>query len=283
MTYRETELLFIDALKDIYPAEEIHAIYRWIFETLFHMTPFEMHLKSQEDCPPGDEAQIYNIIRQLKLNKPIQYILGETEFYGLNFSVNENVLIPRPETEELVQWIIDDNKNRLDIQIIDIGTGTGCIAIALAKFLPNSVLTALDVSSSAIELAKINSAKNNIEVNFIVKDILDSNSFLKEKYDIIVSNPPYIDVIQKKQMLPNVLNYEPHLALFAPENDPLIFYKKIGLFARENLKKKGALYFEINEIYPHETAQLLGELGFQTQLKKDINEKFRMVKAWKNE
>ncbi|MDA3953351.1 MAG: peptide chain release factor N(5)-glutamine methyltransferase [Bacteroidales bacterium] len=265
-------------LKDIYPMNEIDSFVYLIFEQLFDYSRTKLLISQEFDVQEDFYKQILNIINDLKLYKPIQYILKETSFFNLSFNVNSNVLIPRPETEELVDWIIQENQNK-HISILDIGTGSGCIAIALAKNLPNSEVYACDISKEALSQTKINSKLNNVNVNVMHLDILDSSIQINEKFDIIVSNPPYITEKEKILMHKNVLDYEPEQALFVPNDKPLIFYKAIIKFGLGHLKPNGKIYFEINESYGKETALLL-EADFQNiRLKKDINEKDRMLKG----
>ena len=215
------------------------------------------------------------IIADLKTKKPIQYILGETEFYGLQFKVNEHTLIPRPETEELVEWILKEEFS----SALDIGTGSGCIAITLAKNT-NAKITAIDISKEAIDVAKENTKNNKVEIDFMLQDILQAETL--SKVDLIVSNPPYILNSEKEKMEANVLDFEPDLSLFISDNDPLLFYKKIGVLAEKSLNCGGKLYFEINEKYGAEILEMLSKIGFvDIALKKDINDKDRMVKATK--
>jgi release factor glutamine methyltransferase len=228
----------------------------------------------------------------LKKEKPIQYILGETEFYGLPFLVNVNTLIPRPETEELVEWIIKSTNYEIQstkLRILDIGTGSGCIAISLAKNIPNAEVSAIDVSEKALATAKKNAEINKIVVNFINVDILKindlaelptSNFQLPTQFDIIVSNPPYVRNLEKAEIKPNVLEYEPHLALFVEDTDALLFYRKIANLAKENLSENGQLFFEINQYLGKETVELLEDLGFKNiELKKDIYGNDRMIRS----
>lgn len=230
-----------------------------------------------------------SIVNELKQEKPIQYILGETEFYGLRFLVNENTLIPRQETEELVELVIKESSQIeiLNPKILDIGTGSGCIAISLAKNLTNSKVYALDVSDKALEIAKQNAMINEVEINFITKSILEvedlgqlttHNSQLTTKFDIIVSNPPYVRNLEKEEIKKNVLAYEPHLALFVEDNDALLFYRKIAQLAKINLSENGKLYYEINQYLGKETVALLEDLGFKNiQLIKDVYGNNRMI------
>jgi len=222
------------------------------------------------------------ILEQLKKEIPIQYLLGSTSFYGLNFEVNSDVLIPRPETEELVDWIIKDClifRNDVTLKIVDIGTGSGCIAISLAKNLPNAQVFAIDVSGKALATAKKNAELNNVEVTFIQKNILETAS-LDFQFDIIVSNPPYVRNLEKVEINKNVLDNEPHLALFVDDNDALVFYRKIAELAQKSLSKNGQLYFEINQYLGKETVALLENLGFENlELRKDIYGNDRMIFA----
>jgi release factor glutamine methyltransferase len=232
-------------------------------------------------------------LSELLNQKPIQYIIGATEFYGLPFLVNENTLIPRPETEELVEWIVAESRNSAtgSLKILDIGTGSGCIAISLAKNLPNAEVFAVDVSEKALAVAKKNADTNKVKVNFIQADILKindlvelptSNFQLPTHFDIIVSNPPYVRHLEKAEIKPNVLEYEPHLALFVEDTDALLFYRKIAELANENLAEKGKLFFEINQYLGKETLQLLEKFGFNsTELKKDIYGNDRMTRSEK--
>jgi len=216
------------------------------------------------------------IIAELKTNKPIQHIIGITEFYGLKFNVNEHTLIPRPETEELMQWILEHEFT----SALDIGTGTGCISIVLKKN-KDAEITAIDVSESALLVAKENAKINDVKINFLLQDILKKLTL--PKVDVIISNPPYVLDKEKELMLANVLDNEPHSALFVPNNNPLLFYKKIADLAFTSLPKNGLLFFEINERFGNEIIVMLSAIGFvDIELKKDLNDKDRMIKAKKN-
>lgn len=219
---------------------------------------------------------------QLSNHVPIQYITGETEFFGNRFKVNNQVLIPRPETEDLVQWIIDDLKEAQNSQpeILDIGTGSGCIAISLSKVFPKAGITAIDVSEEALQLAKKNADLNDTPVKFIQEDVLQLDS-MNKKFDVIVSNPPYVRELEKEQMQRNVLEHEPKLALYVKDNDPLIFYKKITKLAVAGLNPGGRLYFEINQYLGEQTLQIMNNAGFETQLRKDIFGNDRMIRGIK--
>lgn len=219
------------------------------------------------------------ILEQLKMEIPIQYVLGITSFFGLDFLVNMNVLIPRPETEELVDWIIEDNKNNQNLTILDIGSGSGCIAIALSKNSRNSKVFAIDVSEKAIETAEKNADNNNVAVFFINCNILETDN-LNQKFDLIVSNPPYVRNLEKEEIQNNVLENEPHLALFVEDDDALVFYRKIADLATKSLNPNGKLYFEINQYLSNETIALLKDFGFKSiEMRKDIYGNDRMIKA----
>jgi release factor glutamine methyltransferase len=226
-----------------------------------------------------EEAIFYDALSQLKALKPIQYVLGKADFYGLTFIVNQNVLIPRPETEELVHLIISEQKNKA-VDILDIGTGSGCIAISLKHNLPQANVSALDISLDALTIARQNAEKHKTNITFFNDDALNLSTHDYPKYDVIVSNPPYIAEKEKAEMENLVLNNEPHLALFVADNEALIFYDKIADFALTNLKPNGTLYFEINQNLAEETKQLIESKGFKAQVLKDINNNFRMIKAF---
>ncbi|MDD4972536.1 MAG: peptide chain release factor N(5)-glutamine methyltransferase [Paludibacter sp.] len=266
-------------LKGLYPETEIKSFSYLIIEKLTGYTRTEVYVNKNTLFSNEQYHEIESFIKKLKKFIPIQYILGETEFYGLPFTVNESVLIPRPETEELVDWICRENNKNQELRILDIGTGSGCIAIALKHEFTNSGVEAFDISEKALETAQGNAIRNNLNVNFRIVDILNTPD-INSKWDIIVSNPPYITENEKDDMLPNVLEYEPHLALFVPDNDPLLFYRKIALFARQHLQPNGKLYFEINRSTGNQCVDLLTGMGFQNiVLRKDISGNDRMVRA----
>jgi len=276
--------LIRDSLSHLYCEQEIESISKLIFEKVLGFSRLQVHLNQHETISSANLTQITEIVNRLIQFEPIQYILGETEFYGLPLKVNPAVLIPRPETEELVDWIIHDC-SRINPIILDIGTGSGCIPIALAKNLTGATAEGWDISADALKVAEKNAEINQVRVNFICADVLNLNyAERQQKYDIIVSNPPYITPSEQRSMLKNVVDYEPHIALFVPETDPLIFYRIIAEIAINALKPGGKLYFEINEQFGIETVDLLTLKGFKNIiLKKDINGKERMIKAdWEN-
>ncbi len=269
-------------LINFYPPEEIRSFCKIIFEHVYQLPYFQIiAYKKDKEIPETEFHQIREIVSRLQKHEPIQYILGETEFFGLPFVVNPEVLIPRPETEELVELIISQHQGK-KIQILDIGTGSGCIAVSLAKNLPESIVYAMDISSEALQTAKINAENNHVEVRMIEADIFSpsAKNLFQHKLDIIVSNPPYIIPSEKEAMLPNVLDYEPHLALFVPEEKPLLFYEQIAEIGREILNDTGMIYFEINAMYGQEIVSMLGNKGYKNiALIKDISGKDRMIKA----
>jgi release factor glutamine methyltransferase len=267
---------FIKQLNGIVQEREIVSLAYISIDFLLGYNRSDCIIHSDKDITSEVSDRIKEIIADLKTNKPIQHIIGETEFYELKFKVNEHALIPRPETEELVKWILEHEFT----SALDIGTGSGCIAIALRKN-KGAEISAIDVSESALLVAKENAKINEVEINFLLQDILKTIAL--PKVDVIVSNPPYVLDKEKEIMLDNVLNNEPHLALFVSDNNPLLFYKKIAELAFTSLSKNGLLFFEINERFGKETVAMLNAIGFvDIELKKDINDKDRMIKATKN-
>lgn len=273
------KLFFIEELSAIYDVHEAESFFYLILENKNNLKRIDLALNPELDFLDKDLEVWKTILDKLKLEIPIQYILGTTSFYGLEFVVDNNVLIPRPETEELVQWIITDNNKKENLKILDIGTGSGCIAISLVKNILNSDVFALDVSVKALAIAKKNANINDANITLIQKNILDIND-LNQKFDILVSNPPYVRNLEKNEIKKNVLDHEPHLALFVNDNDALIFYKKIAELAKINLTKNGLLYFEINQYLAKETIALLVHLGFKNiELRQDIYGNDRMIKC----
>ncbi len=266
-------------LNDTFSVGEIRAYTRLILEEVCNLSYSDIASCKLNDLSDNEKQNIISIIKRLQNNEPIQYILGNTEFYGLNFKVTPAVLIPRPETEELVEWILLDTKHP-NPHILDIGTGSGCIAIALAKKM-NAVVNAWDVSTKALDIAKENAIANNVSVIFSEIDVLKYQQN-EQRFDIIVSNPPYIKEAEKKMMSKNVLDFEPQQALFVPDSDALIFYNRIADIAQQQLTNNGMLYFEINQAKGIEVVQLLEKKGFvNVELKKDISGNNRMVRAMK--
>ncbi|TRX36269.1 peptide chain release factor N(5)-glutamine methyltransferase [Flavobacterium restrictum] len=274
---------FIQELTPIYDAGEAESFFYLILEQKQQLKRIDLAL-NPELCFSEAEITVWNsILEALKQEIPVQYVLGTTSFYGLDFEVNPAVLIPRPETEELVAWIIESQKGRAKtekLKILDIGTGSGCIAIALAKNLTNAAVFAIDVSELALATAQKNAGNNAVNVTFLSKNILETDD-LEQEFQIIVSNPPYVRHLEKVAIKKNVLDYEPHLALFVGDDDALVFYKKIAQLAQINLSKKGQLFFEINQYLGKETVDLLEKMNFKNiQLKQDIYGNDRMISAY---
>ena len=283
-TIQQLRSIFQIKLNSLYSANEIRSFFNIIANHFLGLKPVDINISLNREVSDEVYNKFIDITEQLVLQQPIQYIIGETEFYDRKFFVNPSVLIPRQETEELVNWIINDNTESKKINILDIGTGSGCIPITLKCEMPQSSVYAIDISPEAIMVAKKNSELNNVDINFIERDILASQDVVEDiKFNIIVSNPPYITNTEKLLMEKNVLDHEPHLALFVDDNNPLIFYSAIANYSKINLVEGGFLYFEINEAFGPETKQMLEQKGFcNVQLGKDINNKNRMIKAQYN-
>jgi release factor glutamine methyltransferase len=279
MEVRNYKKILQQQLGLLYDKEEIEAFFYLILEEFHHLRRIDLALNPFFCISLTDMSKWDTVILQLKDQKPIQYILGNTEFYGLSFIVNTDTLIPRSETEELIEWILQDidSQENKNIKILDIGTGTGCIAISLAKNIPNACVYAIDISEKALQVAKKNAIANKVSIRFVNADIL-TTTHLEETFDIIVSNPPYVRNLEKKEIKKNVLDFEPHLALFVPDDNALLFYDKITKFAKNNLTKNGKLYFEINQYLGQEMIVLLQENNFKNiQLKQDIYSANRMI------
>jgi release factor glutamine methyltransferase len=273
---------YLAELNKMYQATESLSLMNMIFDEYLSLTRVMRRLNPDYRLTESEMLKVHFAVKQLKKHRPIQYILGHAHFFGLDFIVNEMVLIPRPETEGLVQWIIDDcGQTITDLKILDIGTGSGCIAIALKKNLPSVRVLAIDVSGEALNVAKQNAAANMVEVHFKQQDIFDSEVIGDgNSFNVIVSNPPYVRESEKKEMSENVLGFEPANALFVDDSDPLIFYRQIALIARNSLLSGGKLFLEINQYLGSETMELLKEFGFvDMELRQDLNGNNRMVKA----
>ncbi|WP_242131977.1 peptide chain release factor N(5)-glutamine methyltransferase [Aestuariivivens marinum] len=290
MRLKAIQDIFHKELDATYTIEEVDSFFYMLIAN--HCGVTRLDLAMQPDYQMDDDTKLFNALALLKQQKPIQYLLGKTEFYGLSFKVNEYTLIPRPETEELVQWVFDEltiKDEKLIItdkglRILDIGTGSGCIAISLAKHLPKAKIYAVDISEEALLVAKANAEINHVDVTFLNVDILNANSweivFKDFEFDVIVSNPPYVREQEKYMMKPNVLDNEPHLALFVKDDNPLLFYEAISRFAVDKLSRRGLLFFEINEYLGNAMVDLLHRQHFSNiELKQDIFNKDRMVKA----
>jgi release factor glutamine methyltransferase len=288
MKIKEYRAHFIQELTPLYDVGEAESFFYLILEEKQQMKRIDLALHPDLVFSAAEIVVWNAILAPLKQEIPIQYLLGKTSFYGLDFSVNEHVLIPRPETEELVDWMLSDHRKTQqsnNLKILDIGTGSGCIAISLAKNLPNATVFAIDVSEKALATAKKNAANNAVSVNFIHQNILDVVTLsavegINEQFDVIVSNPPYVRNLEKEEIKKNVLDNEPHLALFVEDDDALIFYKKIAELAQENLTENGLLYFEINQYLGAAMIDLLEQMHFKNiELRKDIYGNDRMIKC----
>lgn len=278
MTWNEYYRHYLQQLQSIYTLEEAAAITGRIFENKTGIS--RKHIV----CNPGNaihdehKKTLDAALMQLLTHQPLQQITREAWFYQLQFAINEHVLIPRPETEELVKWILDENER--DVSVLDIGSGSGCISVTLKKQLKNAEVTSVDVSSEALLIANQNAVSNKASITFIQLDFLNNDNWQQLScYDIIVSNPPYIPYAEKEKMDKNVTAFEPHTALFVPSHDPLLFYKHIAAFAQTYLKKEGRVYVEIHEDFGTETAQVFSPIFKKVEIKKDINGKDRMIKA----
>ena len=282
MLLKKYKTHFFDSLKNIQEEQEIESFFFILTEYLHNLKRVDVALNPNFKLSDAEVEKWNIILADLQQEKPIQYITGEAWFFGLQFDVNENTLIPRPETEELVEWIIESQKSKVQSQkceILDIGTGTGCIPISLKTNLPQANVSAIDVSEKALEVAKRNAVSNKVDISFIQADILEVED-LNQHFDIIVSNPPYVRNLEKEEIKKNVLDYEPHLALFVEDTDALLFYRKIAQLALKNLSPNGLLFFEINQYLGKETVELLDNLGFKNiELKKDIYGNDRMIKC----
>ena len=284
MTIKALRLKFYDALNNLYCQSEIDVFFYSLMEYYFHKPKVDVYLNQDQKLDQTSEIIMINALNELTNYKPLQYITSQTEFYGLKFNLSESVLIPRPETEELVEWIIKDHifiEN--EFKILDLGTGSGCISVSLARFLKKSRVYAVDLSDKALVQAHENAKLNNVEVIFELCDILDENlpDHFKN-FEVFVSNPPYVRNLEKNEMKQNVMHYEPHMALFVTDNDPLEFYRAILQIATKRLVSGGKLYFEINQYLGIEMMDLVMSFGFyDIELKKDSFGNDRMLRAIK--
>ncbi|RSK38297.1 peptide chain release factor N(5)-glutamine methyltransferase [Mangrovimonas spongiae] len=288
MILKEIHYIYHNELDAIYGSDEVDSFFYWLIEHYFQCNRLTLALEPQFALTKTEEQPLFEALSRLKNQEPIQHIIGETEFFGLPFKVNQHTLIPRPETEELVQWIIKCHSERSEesqLKILDIGTGTGCIAISLAKQLPKAQVFALDVSEEALKIAQQNAEINQVNVSFLKANILNKDESLSvlgdaSKFDIIVSNPPYVRELEKQDMKKNVLDYEPDLALFVEDNNPLVFYEVITQLAVDKLKPNGQLFFEINQYLGAEMQQMVKAYPFEhIELRQDMFGNNRMLKA----
>lgn len=279
MTLAEMQKTFWDELSITYDVREAKAITKIVFEKTLELDALKLSLERFRVLTTHQQETLNNTLNLLLKHEPVQYVLGEAQFFDLILKVNSSVLIPRPETEELVEWVIEEAKNSKSVNMLDIGTGSGCIAITLSKKIPEAKLTAMDVSTDALSVAMENSLAHKTDVIFIQQDILTEN-LPTNTYDVIVSNPPYIALEEKESMAVHVVKYEPNLALFTQGNDDLVFYRKISEQALHALKPGGKLFFEIHFAKANEVTGLLQEKGFKNiELRKDLSGKPRMVRA----
>jgi release factor glutamine methyltransferase len=285
-TVKDVSVAFREKLSTLYDINEVDSLCMIVLTDVTGTSPAKVKAFPEQEISSGQSEAITKILTRLKTGEPLQYILGHTEFYGLPFKVNPSVLIPRPETEELVDWAISSvSSSQLAVgSILDIGTGSGCIAVSLKKNLDKATVSAVDISPEALQTAKENAELNEVNINFIQADILNLKSEIENSnFEIIISNPPYVTLEDKTQMHTNVTDFEPHTALFVPEGDPLIFYKAIADFAADHLVKNGLLFFEINESYGEQIVDLLAHKKFKNiELRKDMSGKSRMIKAQKS-
>lgn len=296
MLLKEIKNIFHKELDVLYPQEEVDSFFYLLIEHYLGLERFVLALQPNFIVSKQEEQPLFEALSELRLQTPVQYIMGKAHFMDLELTVNKHVLIPRPETEELVRWILTDCHaerppervrragsrsigGNQSTTILDIGTGSGCIALALAKNYPEVQVYALDVSAKALEVAQRNAEQNEVAVTFIQGDILTLDT-LDVPFDIIVSNPPYVRELEKKEMKANVMEYEPKEALFVPDNDPLLFYRHITHFAKNSLKEGGSLYFEVNQYLAQETKQLLEDQNFtDIEVRKDLFGNYRMLKG----
>ena len=294
MIVKQYRNYFNETLKTIYPITEIDSFFFLLLEEYLGFRRVDIVLKSDFKINQQTLNLLQSATKQLEQEIPLQHIIGKTEFYGLPFVVNKHVLIPRPETEELVAWVVSESSRfktfntstkqtteTKQLKILDIGTGSGCIPISLKKQLPFAKISAIDISKEALSVAKKNAVLNNVDIHFILQDILKTVT-LDQHYDIIISNPPYVRELEKKELKNNVLKNEPHVALFVENDNPLIFYAKIAELAKNYLNKNGLLFFEINQYLGTETIDLVNKKGLKNiQLKKDMFGNDRIVVASK--
>jgi len=294
MIVKQYRNYFNETLKTIYPITEIDSFFFLLLEEYLGFRRVDIVLKSDFKITQETLNLLQSATKQLEQEVPLQYIIGKTEFYGLPFVVNKHVLIPRPETEELVAWVVSESSRfktfntstkqtteTKQLKILDIGTGSGCIPISLKKQLPFAKISAIDISKEALGVAKKNAVLNNVDIHFILQDILKTVA-LDQHYDIIISNPPYVRELEKKELKNNVLKNEPHVALFVENDNPLIFYAKIAELAKNYLNKNGLLFFEINQYLGTETIDLVNKKGLKNiQLKKDMFGNDRIIVASK--
>lgn len=282
-TLADKQSEYYKSLETIYDFKEARTITQWVIEDVLKLQSVHLVMDRFLVLTTHQEELLDGYLKRLMTHEPIQYVLGYAEFYGLKFKVNQSVLIPRPETEELVEWVVSETRdegrgtgvNSQPVSILDIGTGSGCIPVSIKFELPESQVSAIDVSLDALAVAHKNAALNHVTVSFSMVDIL--TDIPAGKYDVIVSNPPYIGHEEKNVMAENVLNFEPHIALFV--DDPLVFYKRIAEISPQMIAPNGVIYLEVSEFRAQEVVEIFNRAGFETILKKDYSGRERMVKA----
>ena len=283
MTFMNEIITYIrKSLESMYPPEEIHSLTQWILEKTCNLPRHQQIVHKDKQLSYTEKQTIQMIVQRLQNSEPIQYVFGETVFYGIQLIVSPSVLIPRPETEELVHCILQEHKEP-NLRILDVGTGSGCIAVTLAEKLNQANVYALDISEEALTVAKQNALRNETAVQFIQADIFSSDMatfFPFPTFDLIVSNPPYVTMREKAALKPNVLDFEPHQALFVPDDNPIRFYCRIAEFGRDILTTNGFLYFEINPLFGEKICRMLRQKGYRNiELTRDLSGKERFIKA----
>jgi release factor glutamine methyltransferase len=281
MTIRSGQEALRDALTTLYDDRESANIADWVVEHITGKKKVDRLIRKNDSFTPAEQELFDRYATELLLCKPVQYVLGEAWFMGMKFHVNGSVLIPRPETEELVQWVIESHRSKIKNQkrILDIGTGSGCIPVSIKKNWPMANITGVDISKAALEVAKQNATALQADINFMTLDFLDDSGWHQlPVFDIIVSNPPYIRQSERSGMAVYVVDFEPSIALFVPDEDALLFYRKIVLFAKDHLAMDGMIFLEINELLGEQVTGLFQSHGFTTELRKDLQGKDRMIR-----
>ena len=279
MTIDEAHILTRQTLETIYPRGEVEAIWRILIDKWMHYTPVDVVLRGTSELPEPVEDKLRDALPRLCNYEPVQYVVGSASFHGLDIEVNRHTLIPRVETEQLVDMIIDRHGAEQDLRVLDVATGSGCIALSLARWLP---FAQVDISAEALAVARRNARALHCKVTFRESDILTLEPPVQPCHDIVVSNPPYIAAHEAEAMEPNVLRYEPHLALFVPDDDALLFYRAIARYAEASLVNGGCLYFEINPLFARQTADMLAGAGFtDVQIVRDFYGRERFASAVK--
>lgn len=282
MQLKEIRDIFHKELDDLYGKQEVASFFYLLIEHFLGLQRFVLAIEPNLIVNKKEEAPLFNALSELKNHKPVQYIIGSANFMDMEFKVAPGVLIPRPETEELVRWVLNDMEGEegLPLKVLDLGTGSGCISVSLAKNLQKAKVVAVDISEGALKIARENALKNNVEIQFLRADIL--TFYIKEKFDIIISNPPYVRELEKRKMHKNVIFHEPELALYVSDEDPLVFYRAIMEFSEKQLKTNGILYLEINQYLGEETVGLFKNRDFnKVELRKDMFGNDRMIKVVK--